>query len=227
MARIPAAERRAELVAAAVRVIAADGVDGATTRRIAQEANAPLATLHYCFATKEVLFAAVFEHVAGQYREVLTRNDVHGDVAITARALLRGVMEWYLANPDFGAAIVELISWGQRQEGQQAEMVYNEASATLRAILESAATAADQLVDPHTIDALTYIVSTLSDGFALNWLVFTDPPAAERQIELILGVLDAWMAAHLGDAPAPAAPAPKTASPEEAMRSLVSWVSVE
>ncbi|MDJ0420912.1 TetR/AcrR family transcriptional regulator, partial [Rhodococcus opacus] len=52
-------------------------------------------------------------------------------------------------------------------------------------------------------------------------------PAAERQIELILGVLDAWMAAHLGDAPAPAAPAPKTASPEEAMRSLVSWVSVE
>ncbi|PBC45277.1 TetR family transcriptional regulator, partial [Rhodococcus sp. ACPA1] len=58
---------------------------------------------------------------------------------------------------------------------------------------------------------------------------FTDPPAAERQIELILGVLDAWMAAHVGDAPAPAAPAPapKTASPEEAMRSLVSWVSVE
>ena len=103
---------------AAVRVIAADGVDGATTRRIAQEANAPLATLHYCFATKEVLFAAVFEHVAGQYREVLTRNDVHGDVATSARALLRGVMEWYLANPDFGAAIVELISWGQRQEDQ-------------------------------------------------------------------------------------------------------------
>ena len=153
MARIPAAERRAELVAAAVRVIAADGVDGATTRRIAQEANAPLATLHYCFATKEVLFAAVFEHVAGQYREVLTRNDVHGDVAITARALLRGVMEWYLANPDFGAAIVELISWGQRQEGQQAEMVYNEASATMRAILETAATAAGRPVDPDTIDA--------------------------------------------------------------------------
>ena len=206
MARIPAAERRAELVAAAVRVIAADGVDGATTRRIAQEANAPLATLHYCFATKEVLFAAVFEHVAGQYREVLTRNDVHGDVAITARALLRGVMEWYLANPDFGAAIVELISWGQRQEGQQAEMVYNEASATLRAILESAATASGRPVDPDTIDALTYIVSTLSDGFALNWLVFTDPTAAERQIELTVGVLDAWMAANLGNTSGLAAP---------------------
>lgn len=64
MARIPAAERRADLVAAAVRVIAAHGVDGATTRRIAEAANAPLATLHYCFATKEALFAAVFEYLA-------------------------------------------------------------------------------------------------------------------------------------------------------------------
>jgi AcrR family transcriptional regulator len=225
MARISAAERRTELVAAAVRVIAAEGVEGATTRRIAQEANAPLATLHYCFATKEALFAAVFEHVGGQYREVLTHNDVHGDVPTTARALLRGVMEWYLANPDFGAATGELISWGQRQEGRQAETVYNEAFATLRAILEAAAPATDRPVDPDTMDALTYIVSTLSDGFALNWLVFTNRTAAERQIELVLGVLDAWMAAHLGDAPAPAAP--KAASPEEAMRSLVSWVSVE
>ena len=222
MARIPAAERRAELVAAAVRVIAADGVDGATTRRIAEEANAPPATLHYCFATKEVLFAAVFEHVAGQYREVLTRNDVHGDVAITARALLRGVMEWYLVNPDFGAAIVELISWGQRQEGQQAEMVYNEAFATIRTKLESAEPAAGRPVDPRTLDELTYIVSTLSDGFALNWLVFTDPTAAERQIELTVGVLDAWMAANLGNTPGLAA-RPSQASPAK----LVAWVSVE
>ncbi|MDF3307327.1 TetR/AcrR family transcriptional regulator [Rhodococcus sp. T2V] len=226
MARIPAAERRAELVAAAVRMIAAHGVDGATTRRIAQDANAPLATLHYCFATKEVLFAAVFEHVTAQYREVLTRNDVQVDVETTARTLLRGVMEWYLANPDFGAAIVELISWAQRQEGKQAEVVYNEAFATMRAILEAAATAAGQSVDPETIGELTYIVSTLSDGFALNWMVFTDRTTAESQIELVLGVLDAWMAANLGDVSGPAAPAAK-ASPEDALRSLVSWVSVE
>src|SRR6478735_2370115 len=111
MARIPAAERRTELVAAAVRMIAAHGVEGATTRRIAQEANAPLATLHYCFASKEVLFAAVFEHVGQQYREVLTSNDIHGDMPTTARALLRGLLEWYVVNPEFCAATVELISW--------------------------------------------------------------------------------------------------------------------
>ncbi|MFE6925356.1 TetR/AcrR family transcriptional regulator [Nocardia sp. NPDC057663] len=225
MARIPAAERRAELVAAAVRVIAAHGVDGATTRRIAEEANAPLATLHYCFATKEVLFAAVFEYLAGEYRDVLNRSDAHSDAQNTARGLLRGVLEWYLENPDFGATILELISWGQR-EGEQAEVVYNEAFSTMRTILEGTTTAAGRPVGPDTIDQLIYVVSALSDGFALNWLVFTDAAAARAQMELTVGVLDAWMAANLGDAAAPAV-RPAEIAPEPDMRSLVSWVRVD
>ncbi|PXX71676.1 TetR family transcriptional regulator [Nocardia tenerifensis] len=220
MGRIPSAERRADLVAAAVRMIAAHGVDGATTRRIAQEANAPLATLHYCFATKEVLFAAVFEYVAGLYRDVLTRNDVHGDLQTSARALLRGVLEWYLANPDLGAAIIELISWARRQEDKQAEMVYEEAFATVRTILETASTGAGQPIDSNTIEALTYIVTTLSDGFALNYLVFTDRTEAQRQIELSVSTLDAWMTLNL--TPEAKAPAPTS---EQTARSLMSWVS--
>lgn len=225
MARIPAAERRAELVAAAVRVIAAHGVDGATTRRIAEEANAPLATLHYCFATKEVLFAAVFEYLAGEYRDVLHRSDVHSDAQNTARGLLRGVLEWYLENRDFGATILELISWGQR-EGEQAEVVYNEAFATMRTILDGTTTAAGRPVDPETIDQLIYVVSALSDGFALNWLVFTDAAAARAQVEVTVGVLDAWMAANLGEAGAPAG-RPVDLAPEPDMRSLVSWVRMD
>ncbi|MFD6392109.1 TetR/AcrR family transcriptional regulator [Nocardia sp. NPDC060259] len=225
MARIPAAERRAELVAAAVRVIAAHGVDGATTRRIAEEANAPLATLHYCFATKEVLFAAVFEYLAGEYRDVLNRSDVHSDTQNTARGLLRGVLRWYLENRDFGPTILELISWGQR-EGEQAAVVYTEAFATMRTILEGTTTAAGRPVDPDTIDQLIYVVSALSDGFALNWLVFTDAAAARTQMELTVGVLDAWMAANLGDAAAPAV-RPADVAPEPDMRSLVSWVRVD
>ena len=120
------------------------------------------------------------------------------------------LMEWYLANPDFGAAIIELISWAQRQEGEQAEMVYNEAFATMRTILEAAATGAGQPVDPDTIDALTYIVSTLSDGFALNWLVFTDRTsgASDRSSSLSARSTPGWPPI-VGDARAPAAPYPE------------------
>jgi AcrR family transcriptional regulator len=64
VARVPSDVRRQQFIDAAVKVIARDGVDGATTRRIAEEAKAPLATLHYCFQTKENLLWAVFEQLA-------------------------------------------------------------------------------------------------------------------------------------------------------------------
>ncbi|MGW0819305.1 TetR/AcrR family transcriptional regulator [Streptomyces viridiviolaceus] len=68
MARIPADTRREQFIDAAVRVIARDGVVGATTRRIAEEANAPQTSLHYCFQAKENLLLAVFEHLSESLR---------------------------------------------------------------------------------------------------------------------------------------------------------------
>ncbi|NMO00651.1 TetR/AcrR family transcriptional regulator [Gordonia sp. TBRC 11910] len=232
MARIPAAERRVELIDAAVRVIAESGVDGATTRRIADEANAPLATLHYCFASKEVLFAAVFEHVAGQYRDVLLANDCHGDVRATTRGLLRAMAEWYLTNRETAQAIAELISWAQRQDAQQAHLVYDEAITTMRDIVGAAAESAGQDLEPEIVDELVTLVTTMSDGFALNYLVFPDRDAALHQIDLLVGVLDMWMDARLAAAPADSRSASVVVSmfdgvtpPESRLRSsLVSWV---
>ncbi|ODR08612.1 TetR family transcriptional regulator [Mycolicibacillus koreensis] len=225
MARIPAAERRSELVDAAVRVIAIHGVDGATTRRIADAADAPLATLHYCFSSKEELFAEVFRFVAGQYREVLARSDCHGDVKETARSLMRGVMEWYVANEDFGRAIIELISWARRQAREQAEMVYTEANSALRAILEADAAAAGQSLAQQVIDELAYMVTALSDGFAMNWLVFADRDAAPAHIDLTIRALDAWMDATLDAAPGEGPHAQDTRSSTSA-GALLSWVDL-
>ncbi|MEV6218169.1 TetR/AcrR family transcriptional regulator [Nocardia sp. NPDC051833] len=219
MGRIPAAERRAELVAAAVRVIAVHGVDGATTRRIAEQAHAPLATLHYCFATKEALFAAVLDHLAVEYRTVLTRTDIHGDVQKTARGLLRAVLQWYLENPDLGSSILDLVSWGHR-EGGQARILYSATFTTMRSIFEPFT--ADS-VTPDTVDRLIFVVFALSDGFGLNALTSTDPAAARAQLESTVGMLDAWMEVHLGEPEAPTASSADS-EPESPMRSLVSWV---
>ncbi|MEU6883212.1 TetR/AcrR family transcriptional regulator [Streptomyces sp. NPDC046712] len=195
MARVPAAERRNDLVNAAIQVIASHGVDGATTRRIAEQANAPLATLHYCFQSKELLFAAVFEKLAERYREVLVANDVHGDVSATARAILRGLMDWYLEASDFAAATIELISWAQRTKEHPAEAVYNEAFKVMRSILERASSGQD--IAPETIDQISYVVGTLSDGFVMNWLTYADRAQAALQAEVVIDVLDAWLAAKL------------------------------
>ncbi|NBE50195.1 TetR/AcrR family transcriptional regulator [Streptomyces boluensis] len=196
MARVPAAERRNDLVNAAIHVIASHGVEGATTRRIAEEANAPLATLHYCFHTKELLFEAVIERLTEQYREVLIENDVHGDVAATARGVLRGLLNWYLeGDPDLASATIELVSWAQRQKDHPAVSVYSEAFNVMRSILARAASG--QEVAPETIDQIGYVVGALSDGFAVNWLTYADRSQAAEQAETIVGVLDAWLAANL------------------------------
>ncbi|MFM9372989.1 TetR/AcrR family transcriptional regulator [Streptomyces sp. Da 82-17] len=195
MARVPAAERRNDLVNAAIQVIASHGVDGATTRRIAEQANAPLATLHYCFHSKEQLFAAVFEKLAERYHEVLVAHDAHGDLRTTARAILRGAMDWYLDSSDFASATIELISWAQRQQDHPAVAVYNEAFKSMRTILETAAVGQD--VEPETIDQIGYIIGALSDGFVVNWLTYADRDQAARQADVVMDVLDTWLAAKL------------------------------
>ncbi|NMO03176.1 TetR/AcrR family transcriptional regulator [Gordonia sp. TBRC 11910] len=227
MARIPAAERSADLVAAAVRVIAARGVDGATTRRIAEDANAPLATLHYCFATKELLFAAVFQHVVTEYRDVLARNNISEGLAATARELLRSLLDWYITKPDFAKAALELISWAQRQVDEQAKDVYDEVTQTLQSILADAADG-DPTIPPGLIDDLAYVIGAMSDGFAISWAVFGDVAEARKQADILLGVLDAWIAARtrdtVGVTPPPSQPMPHAPKPVAA--SLVSWVKV-
>ncbi|WP_279579831.1 TetR/AcrR family transcriptional regulator [Fodinicola feengrottensis] len=52
-------ERRQDLVAAAIRVLARDGVAKASTRAIVAEAAMPLGFFHYCFRSKQELFMQV------------------------------------------------------------------------------------------------------------------------------------------------------------------------
>lgn len=71
MAHVPVAERSMQFVQAAARVIAREGEAKATTRRIAAEAGAPLAALHYCFRSKEDLLAQVYQYLSRDYVRAL------------------------------------------------------------------------------------------------------------------------------------------------------------
>ena len=199
MPRISAAQRRSDFIKAAVEVIATYGIEGATTRRIAEQAQANLAMLHYCYDSKEDLFADVYEFVAGRYRDALESNDSPGDVRETARRLLRGVMECYLDSASFTAATVELISWARRQHGDRGIAVYDKALETVRAALRDAEP--DHPIEPEVIDEIAFVLATLADGFAANWLTYGDRTAALGQIELAMSVLDSWLAARLGSTP--------------------------
>jgi AcrR family transcriptional regulator len=193
--RIPAAQRRRDFIHAAVEVIATHGIEGATTRRIAEQANANLAMLHYCYDSKEDLLGEVYEFVNDRFRAVAQDADPNADLADAARRLLRGVMECYLESVSFTATTLELISWARRQHGDRGIAVYEQALETARAVLRSAPS--NDPVDPDVIDQIAYVIGTLSDGFALNWLTYGDQSAAAQQMDITVSVLDGWLAKKL------------------------------
>lgn len=63
--------RRAELIAATLRVVEADGVAGATHRAVAREAGAPASSAVYHFATLDDLLVAALTSVTDTYVEQL------------------------------------------------------------------------------------------------------------------------------------------------------------
>ncbi|NGN94780.1 TetR/AcrR family transcriptional regulator [Nocardioides sp. KC13] len=202
MARIPVAQRRRDFIEAAVEVIAAHGIDGATTRRIAEQAKANVAMLHYCYDSKEDLFADVYTFVSGKYREVIEGSDPHTTLRDAARQILYGVMECYLESPSFTAATFELVSWARRQHGDRGIAVYDQAFDTVRKALREAS--AGDPVGPEVIDEVAYVLATLSDGFGVNWLTYGDATVARAQMELNCSVLDTWLTTRLAAAPAKA-----------------------
>jgi AcrR family transcriptional regulator len=82
--------RRRQLIDATVEVIAAHGVDGATTRRIAETAGAPLASIHYTFGSKEELLAAAVE-------QLLEDLDSEMRLAVAGSATLAAALDTVMA----------------------------------------------------------------------------------------------------------------------------------
>jgi AcrR family transcriptional regulator len=68
--------RREQILAAAYRVMIAEGVYHATTRKIAEAAGVNVATLHYHFANKEEILFCVLEGMASSYRATLANRFV-------------------------------------------------------------------------------------------------------------------------------------------------------
>ncbi|MGW4733134.1 TetR/AcrR family transcriptional regulator [Streptomyces shenzhenensis] len=63
MAHVSAAERRPQLIKAAIDLMTREGVAAGSTRAIAAELGVAQATVHYTFGTKEELYRAVMEQL--------------------------------------------------------------------------------------------------------------------------------------------------------------------
>lgn len=189
--RRPVDERRAQLVDAAITVLARDGLAGSTTRRITQEAGLALGAFHYAFASKSDLLRAVIERYADNIADVLaaTIADDINDLATFARHVLEGYWSIIEDTPDLQLAQYELTVLALRDPDLRdlADLQYQRLSDVVEQVLEHVPS-----VQPgqQRTDLARYITATM-DGLVLQYVIERDKAAARRRLDLYIDTMAA------------------------------------
>lgn len=134
VAYVSAAERREQLIEATIAVLRKSGADGVTSRAIAAEAEAPLASIHYTFGSLDDLVVAAFERLID---EVAARITDGLDVAAGYGPCIVGVMQrvaGLLDDERYGVLLRDLNPTGDRRVEALEERYYRLAHDLVKAI---------------------------------------------------------------------------------------------
>lgn len=190
VAHVPTEVRRQQFIDAAVKVIARVGVDGATTRRIADEAGAPLATLHYCFHTKENLLWSVFEQLAELTRINIKSAATRGkSVSSIARRLVDETMQWAIQNPDTNRAQLEIWLWAERNDQALAVRIYDTFIEAWMDFLRGAKVP----VPEDELETVARVLVGLVDGLCMQLITHGDEGKILRETETATAMLTAFL----------------------------------
>lgn len=185
--RLPAEERREQLISATVELMRCEGVQSVTMRAIAKEANSPLATAHYCFTDKSRLMDAAAEawlkNLNSFSRDIPVHLGLRKAVEQVAESYWRSLEE----EPASLLAEIELILWATRNASGSplAAKIYPAYEVELGNIF-SAATRIDEnhcLLDIATL-ARSFLM--IYDGAALQYM--TNPNAADHEASFFMMV---------------------------------------
>lgn len=168
------AGKRTELIDAALRVLARDGVSAATTRKIADEAGLPLGAVHYWFAGKDDLMEAVVASVLDKFSEAMDR--AADSTPATLLESFRGAWKVVEADdPGAQLALYELTSLSLRTPAmrdlarRQYTLYRQTAKRTTDAWLEAA-----QVDLPGGPEAVAQLCAVVFDGLEIAWLADPD-----------------------------------------------------
>jgi len=187
---VSAENRKEQFVEAAVRVIAEVGVGSATTRRIAEAAGAPLASLHYCFSGKDELLLAVFSKLAVDALDPI-EVEVGGDLAVAGEHLFRRTVDWFLEHEDYTLAGIDLYMWFTRNDRSLAAKAKDMFEA---AFVDTIAAACPE-VSTDAIVTLARALIPVVDGLTVEWAAYRDRSGVQRSVDSVAAAIPA-LAAH-------------------------------
>ena len=187
------AERRVQLVDAALAIATAEGVPAVTVRRVAERAGVALGVVHYCFADKDELFAALADRIVADLTAAAADALPVGDAPDLPAALEAAVLAmWTLIEKTPGEQLLtyEITTHALRSRGGRrvARRQYAASQAAAEQLLTLAAAAAraswKRPVDELAAEALAYL-----DGVTLRWLVDRDARSARARLAVFAGYL--------------------------------------
>ncbi|WP_225801752.1 TetR/AcrR family transcriptional regulator [Streptomyces sp. NK15101] len=186
MARMPSAERRRQLVEAAIRAMTRDGVAKTTTRSICAEAGVSLSVFHYCFDSKQALLEAAIETITGNY---VTRVMSAVEPGATLRETVRGALQTYwdhvTAHPGEHMLTYDITQYALREPGFEhlARAQYEQYVASAAALVEQVRGARG--LEPRVpVEVLARYLAAAIDGLTLQFLVLGDGRAAADHLNL-------------------------------------------
>ncbi|WP_139417736.1 TetR/AcrR family transcriptional regulator [Agromyces laixinhei] len=180
MARIPASERRAALVQAALRVVSQRGIAHATTRAIVAEAGMSLASFHYAFDSRDELIDELITTVVASEQEAVLPSDLQGlGLRETLEAGLLRYFDHLRADPEHEQAMLELTQYALRSPERHPLAVaqYARYSELAGRSLEAAAELAGA-VWTTPVAQVAGVLIAFTDGLTLTWLVTRDDDVA-------------------------------------------------
>ncbi len=192
MRRIPPEQRRDELISAAIRVIARDGVSKATTRAIVAEAGMPLGAFHYIFASHDELMTAVIETVTEQERFAAETSSMDaGSIEAAILSGLNGYIDLLAAEPEREIALLELALFARRQDADgQMRTQWGSYYGTATELLQYAAELTGSVWMSPMPDLARSLVVVV-DGLTTTWLADHDTAAARRTAAFVAGAFAA------------------------------------
>jgi AcrR family transcriptional regulator len=183
LAHIPAHERRESLIAAALRVVARDGVAGATTRAIVAEADMPLASFHYVFESHDQLMAELVQRAVNEeYRAIAPLLGAELPDAALGDLVYAGLVRYLdsvKADPERERAMLELTQYALRDEqtAPLARLQYERYTELVEMALEAAIGRTGQHWAAPVVEVARMVVA-LADGITVSWLVRRDDAEA-------------------------------------------------
>jgi AcrR family transcriptional regulator len=190
---LPAAERREQLLDAAVDVMRTGGIAAATTRAVTERAGVPHGVFHYCFRSKEELFAALLDReLDASLRQAWDAVGAAADLRSGIAAALHAMLDRVRSDPEYHLLTAELVDVAARTPDlahlalREQTAYVDHAETMLRTWQETSGTAV--AID---LRALAHALVSVSTGVAASWLSTRDDAAARSTVDLLADALAA------------------------------------